>query len=215
MDILIVGTQEQAEECRQKFGGNHIIHSAPPFDVSGPLAENAGVVFDFSTPDRPNAYTPIQIPVFFDTSIVRLADVILRIGPSSNLVFGFCGLRTFLNREILEVACRSKGDLPFLASICKELGTDYRVVADQSGMVTPRVICMIINEAYCTLEEGTATREDIDLAMKLGTNYPLGPFEWGERIGLGNVVAVLNAARLETGDGRYKVCDLLQQSARH
>ncbi|HRG10176.1 MAG TPA: 3-hydroxyacyl-CoA dehydrogenase family protein, partial [Cyclobacteriaceae bacterium] len=58
--------------------------------------------------------------------------------------------------------------------------------------MTPRVICMIINEAYFTVEEGTATREDVDLAMKLGTNYPLGPFEWTEKIGLQNIVNVLD-----------------------
>jgi 3-hydroxybutyryl-CoA dehydrogenase len=68
---------------------------------------------------------------------------------------------------------------------------------------------MIINEAYLTLEEGIASREDIDLAMKLGTNYPYGPFEWADRIGLGNVVRVLRGAQKETGDERYEVCRLL------
>ena len=43
---------------------------------------------------------------------------------------------------------------------------------------------MIINEAYFTWEAGTSTKEEIDIAMKLGTGYPYGPFEWGEKIGL-------------------------------
>ena len=78
-------------------------------------------------------------------------------------------------------------------------------------MVSPRVICMIINEAYFTFEEGTASREDIDLAMKLGTNYPFGPFEWADKIGLANVCKLLKAVYEDTGDARYKLCPLLQE----
>src|ERR1700710_2457559 len=53
-----------------------------------------------------------------------------------------------------------------------ELGSDLRVVA------------MIINEAYYALDAGVSSKESIDLAMKLGTGYPYGPFEWADRIGL-------------------------------
>ncbi|HBK88456.1 MAG TPA: 3-hydroxyacyl-CoA dehydrogenase, partial [Cytophagales bacterium] len=56
---------------------------------------------------------------------------------------------------------------------------------------------------------GTATREDIDLAMKLGTNYPWGPFEWCERLGRNHVIRLLNAAYRESGDERYKPSNLL------
>jgi 3-hydroxybutyryl-CoA dehydrogenase len=72
-------------------------------------------------------------------------------------------------------------------------------------MVSPRVVCMIINEAFYTNAEGTASEKDIDLAMKLGTNYPLGPFEWAEKIGIENVYEVLEAVYEDTGDERYKI----------
>ena len=51
---------------------------------------------------------------------------------------------------------------------------------------------MIINEAYYTVQEGTASREDIDLGMKLGTNYPMGPFEWSQAWGLNNIYELLH-----------------------
>jgi len=77
-------------------------------------------------------------------------------------------------------------------------------------MVTPRIIFMIINEACYTLQERTATIQDIDLGMKLGTNYPLGPFEWADKIGIKNVYETLLAVYEDTKDERYKICSLLK-----
>ena len=217
MEILVIGTAEQATECRQKFGEAHSIHVVSQLDLAEAILKSIAVVFDFSgagDPEHLKKYQAIpRTPLFLDSTLVRLADWVAHAGKLDNAVFGFCGLRTFMNREILEVAIQNEADRPALEAICLTLGTDYRIVADQAGMVTPRVICMIINEAYYTLEEGTATREDIDLAMKLGTNYPWGPFEWGERIGLENVVRVLTASGEETRDSRYQVCALLNKAA--
>ena len=70
---------------------------------------------------------------------------------------------------------------------------------------------MIINEAFYTLQEGTASPEDIDKGMKLGTNYPYGPFEWCERIGLAHVYELLEAMYEDTKEERYKICPLLKQ----
>ena len=98
-----------------------------------------------------------------------------------------------------------------LNSIMKDLGSDFLVVDDRVGLVTPRVICMIINEAYYTVQEGTASREDIDIAMKLGTNYPFGPFEWCQRIGVRHVYELLEAVYDDTKDERYKICPLLKK----
>jgi len=82
---------------------------------------------------------------------------------------------------------------------------------DEPGFVTPRVISMIINEAYIALEEGLSTRAEIDEAMKLGTAYPFGPFEWALNIGRGNIVALLN--RLSHQKSQYKPAPLLLQEA--
>ena len=78
-------------------------------------------------------------------------------------------------------------------------------------MVTPAVITMIINEASFLLMEQTASVTDIDAAMKLGTAYPFGPFEWANKIGLKNVVDVLVAMKENSGEARYELCPLLQQ----
>ncbi len=76
------------------------------------------------------------------------------------------------------------------------------------GFILPRTIVQIINEACFALEEGVATKEDIDRAMKFGVNYPKGPFEWlsGREI---YVKALLSELRIKTGDERYRPAPLL------
>ncbi|RYZ19701.1 MAG: hypothetical protein EOO16_19165 [Chitinophagaceae bacterium] len=91
------------------------------------------------------------------------------------------------------------------------LGKTIDWVPGTPGMVTPRVIAMIINEAYHALAEGVSSKEDINTAMKLGTNYPFGPFEWAARIGLKNVAELL-LVLAETNE-RYKPGALLLQEA--
>ncbi len=207
MTILILGTDQQAREVRDKFGDPHAYTE---------WLGAADVVFDFVSPMEPEQlrrYDGFEKPIYIDSSLIPLSKSLVNFPGLRDRVIGFCGLNGFVNRELLEVTTLSNTSEALAAESCKALGTEYRLVADQAGMVSPRMVCMIINEAYYTLEEGTATREDIDLAMKLGTNYPWGPFEWGDRIGLKNVVAVLNAAKKETGDSRYQVCELLNAGA--
>jgi 3-hydroxybutyryl-CoA dehydrogenase len=120
----------------------------------------------------------------------------------------------FINRPLTEMAILDEGQKEGLREQTKQLGWAYELVQDEVGMVTPRVVCMIINEAYYTAAEGTASREDIDTAMRLGTNYPYGPFEWAQRIGIRHVSDVLTAVYKATGDERYRVCELLQEEAR-
>ena len=91
------------------------------------------------------------------------------------------------------------------------LGTEITLVDDRVGMVTPRIIAMIINEAYYTVQEGTASKADIDTGMKLGTNYPMGPFEWVQKWGLTNIYELLEALYLDSKDERYKICPLLKK----
>jgi 3-hydroxybutyryl-CoA dehydrogenase len=80
-------------------------------------------------------------------------------------------------------------------------------------MVMPRILCMLINEAAFALTENTASAEDIDTAMKLGTNYPLGPIEWADRIGVVNVVAILKSLNDDLREERYRIAPVLSQLA--
>ena len=211
MEILIVGHTAHLEEARQKFGDAHGYKLAESQMEPGRPMEKCDVVFDFTIGNDPFQIRRYQdrasLIVFLNASTISLAQ--LSTAKIQNTLFGFCGMPGFLNREILEVSMSNENDLEKLNEVCNELKTNYRVVADRVGLVTPRVICMIINEAYYTVQEGTATREDIDKAMKLGTNYPFGPFEWAQRIGVKNVCGLLQAVYSATQDQRYRINSML------
>jgi 3-hydroxybutyryl-CoA dehydrogenase len=125
---------------------------------------------------------------------------------------GINNLCTFLERNLLEYSNPGNRDVESIQKIASALGyTQTEHVNSRVGMITPRVVCMIINEAFYTVQEGTATESDIDQAMRLGTNYPMGPFEWCEKIGLSDVYETLEALYQDTHDERYKICSLLKQ----
>ena len=116
----------------------------------------------------------------------------------------------FLERSIHEVVVSTDG-VVLLTELYKKLGREYRLVPDTPGMISGRILATIINEAYYTWEEAVSTKEEIDIAMKLGTNYPLGPFEWGHRIGLEKVAGLLTA--LSRNNSRYTPSNSLLKAA--
>lgn len=108
----------------------------------------------------------------------------------------------FLSRELVEASCLDQSLKEKSERVFSLFNKRIEWLPDVVGFVTPRVISMIINEAYLSLEEGVSTREEIDIAMKLGTNYPYGPFEWSERIGLARVRSLLEKLRAKEREMR-------------
>ncbi len=93
------------------------------------------------------------------------------------------------------------------------LGYPVVQLPDTPGGVGFRVLALLVNEAVSALAEGLASQEDIDTAMKLGTNYPLGPLEWGEVLGLENLLVGLSGLHNELGEDRYRPHPLLRRVA--
>lgn len=113
----------------------------------------------------------------------------------------------FLKRNIAEVACSNETDKKDVERILIALNKKAEWVPDIKGFVSTRIVSMIINEAYFALEENISSKEDIDTAMKLGTNYPYGPFEWGKKISLKNIAGLLT--ELSLTEKRYQPANLL------
>ncbi len=213
MNIIVVGSKEQADLIKSKVKGDHTLL------FSGFLSEShlekADVVFDFSTEENPEALaqyaTHPQTAVFLNSVTFSLAEQAVYQSTIECKLFGFNGHPTFIERDLLEVSFYAEEDKGYLEKIMSKLSLITELVDDRVGMVTPRIIAMIINEAFYTVMEGTATKDDIDLGMKLGTNYPMGPFEWAGKWGVRNVYEVLEALFEDTKDERYKICPLLKK----
>jgi 3-hydroxybutyryl-CoA dehydrogenase len=83
------------------------------------------------------------------------------------------------------------------------LGKKVSVIGDVPGMIVARTVARIIDLAVDAVAKGVATEEDIDTAMRLGVNYPLGPFEWSRRLGRGWAGALLDELHEIDPSGRY------------
>lgn len=214
MKILVIGEERQFDECRAKLGSHEFSYKSHAQEAIQ-IIPGHDVVFDFSMNNSLAAlrlFANHPLPVFINTCKTSLAELLSQMtGKIRCAIFGFNGLPTQFNRRFLEVSLLKHEHEAALAKICSHLQTEYLLVDDRVGLVSPRVICMIINEAYFTVQEGTASREDIDLAMKLGTNYPYGPFEWCARIGLKHVYEVIEAIYQDTKDERYRISGLMKK----
>lgn len=216
MNILVIGEPQNVAECKEKFGKTHTYQAASEHQAAEKFFANTDIIFDFiidEFPDQMEVYRDHpKVIAFLNTTKISLLELKTSfVGSIQCTLFGFNGLPTFVNREILEVALLDKNKSKILDEVCQQLQTKHLIVDDRVGMVTPRVVCMIINEAFFTFQEGTATKEDIDKGMKLGTNYPFGPFEWCDRIGVRHVFELLEAVYEDTKDERYKICPLLKK----
>jgi len=169
------------------------------------MQQDAAVVFDmefyFDLQRLEALRSFFPRPVFVNSVLHCCGEM----GPGFVRINGWPG---FLGGGCLELACSRDQDVAAAGKLMGTLGLDFRLVPDTSGMVSPRIVSMIINEAYYTLAGGISGREEIDLAMTLGTGIPRGPFNWARMIGLKNVVDLLT--RLCVEDPRYSVCPALE-----
>ena len=91
------------------------------------------------------------------------------------------------------------------------MGKTVSVSEDRPGFIANRILMPMINEAFYALMEGVAKPEDIDTAMKLGTNQPMGPLVLADFIGLDTCLAIMRVLHNGLGDSKYRPCPLLVQ----
>lgn len=215
MKILGLGPTERIEELKKRLDtGFETLFSTSLESLEQPLNSFDLIIdLDFDNhPQRILQYAPLNGKTVIVGAVKMQLSTLKRDFGSkiSCHLIGMNTLPTFIDRNLAEWSVINGTDAEIAENTAQKLGWEYRLVQDRVGMVTPRIIFMIINEACYTVQEGTATIEDIDTAMKLGTNYPQGPFEWADKIGVDNVYETLAALYEDTKDERYKICPLLK-----
>ena len=177
--------------------------------LAEPMAvENADCYIDLLfQPDaeRINKLQKLQPAIIIVNSVLatldKLPDKFIRIN----------GWPSFLKRPVVESSCSHDELKSQVKKIFSSFNKIVEWVPDVPGFITARVISMIINEAYITLDEKVSSKKEIDIAMKLGTNYPYGPFEWSEKTGLKNIYELLSM--LSITHTRYEPASLLKKEA--
>jgi 3-hydroxybutyryl-CoA dehydrogenase len=197
MKIVVAATDDQWNELT---GTRSEIEWQRVDDCKDFIANNEADAF-FNLKDNLilPGFTSIGKPVFINAVIHTLAD--LKAPANVLRINGWAG---FLQRPAWEIAGTVNENIK---ALFEKLGIKINVVADEPGFIAARIISMIINEAYYAVDDKVSGKTEIDIAMKLGTNYPHGPFEWVDLIGKKNVLDLLQ--KLSSTDKRYQPAALL------
>jgi 3-hydroxybutyryl-CoA dehydrogenase len=113
--------------------------------------------------------------------------------------------------EIIRALQTSDDTFQSVRKLTEDLGKEPVSVKDSPGFVVNRMLVPMINEAVFTLYEGIATADEIDAAMKLGANHPIGPLALADMIGIDVCLFVMEILHREFGDSKYRPCPLLKQ----
>ena len=187
MNIVVITDDRLREELlAQHVSTDAVIEYRKDIPASGDADCYIDLLFERS-PERLDQLVQLRPSLIIVNSVV---DTLNTMPP------GFIRINawpTFLKRTIVEASCKEDEMRKKTEDVFSCFGKKTEWVAEVEGFITARVVSMIINEAYFALDEKISTKEEIDTAMKLGTNYPYGPFEWGRLIGLQNIYALLRS----------------------
>ena len=167
---------------------------------------NAQVPLKYANIQYIDAHCTAQIPVLTSSLCCPVSEL-CSISKYPSRLIGIGLYNTFSESNLVEIAPSKITDEKILEnaeSFLNEAGLQYTRVPDRTGLIFPRIISMIINEAVQVFSEKIAAKEDIDTAMKLGTKYPFGPLEWADKIGIDLVYEILFSLQKYYGEDRYR-----------
>jgi len=142
-------------------------------------------------------------------SITEIASVLDRPARMAGMHF-FNPVHRMQLVEIVRALESAPETLDAIAAVAARMGKQTVLVRESPGFVTSRINAMIGNEAFYMLQEGVASARDIDTALKLGLNHPMGPFELVDLVGLDTRLSILQYLHRTLGE-KFRPCPLLEQ----
>jgi len=165
------------------------------FDVGDGVTDRAPVI------EALDANLPPETIIFVDAYATDIAALANRLSHPDRVV-GYGILSSLESQRIVEIVdADDTGDdaLELAQDLFESLGRRVALVENRAGLFLGRTIGSIVNEAVYVVDEDIADAEEVDVAMRLGTNYPKGPIEWGREIGGDRIVRILQ--RLASAEG--------------
>ncbi len=223
MKIAVLGSGKKLDSWKAK----HAMNSAITYVQDTKSCNEFDVFIDLNFDEYPKRIAEYanfnHILFLLSSNLISIDQAIFdaQIHHPPKNIAGFCAFPHLIERNTLEICMpnsinqqvdfQQEKYMQRFNSIGITLGYEkMQWVKPRTGLVTARVLCMIINEAYNTVQEGTANKHDINIAMKLGTNYPKGPFEYVELFGIDLIYKQLESLFEDTKEERYKICSLLK-----
>ena len=212
----VVARGKMTQEERDKILAR--IHPTPAFDDF----RRADLIIEAATENA-----PLKIEIFKQLNAACRPEVILasntssisitRLGTASGRPEKVIGMH-FMNPvpvmrlvEIVRGLATAPETYECAKSLAERMGKATMVAEDSPGFVVNRVLLPMINEAVYAVFEGVGKVEDVDTAMKLGTNQPMGPLELADLIGLDTCLAIMEVMQDVLGDDKYRPCPLLKK----
>jgi len=218
--LAIVGTNRLAQDWIALSKANGL--DAELVSDAGQIQAYAALVIDTSAGDEAMKRRTLEkldrglapSAVIITSCLVGSTTLMASWTKRPERLIGFATFYPLADRKIIEIAAglrTSDSALQQAQDHFRSLGKEFVKVKDAAGLTFPRILSLIINEAARSLEEGVAEANEIDIAMRLGVNYPMGPLRWADQIGLDEVLAVLEGLERETGDDRYRPAPLIKK----
>jgi 3-hydroxybutyryl-CoA dehydrogenase len=157
-------------------------------------------------------YAPAESVIASNTSalsITELAAVLKTPGRMGGMHF-FNPVHKMKLVEVVRALETTEATVATMVAVAQRMGKETVLIKESPGFITSRINAMIGNEAFYMLQEGVASARDIDKALKLGLNHPMGPFELVDLVGLDTRLSILQYLHRTLGE-KFRPCPLLEQ----